>query len=55
MEAAWALTSVISCGAFRRPEYRGYLYKIPDFQIPGLASDNFTHLAQPSVGLVWRF
>jgi opacity protein-like surface antigen len=38
-----------------RGEYRGYLYKIPDFQIPGLASDNFTHLAQPSVGLVWRF
>ncbi|MGC2698540.1 MAG: porin family protein [Candidatus Angelobacter sp.] len=38
-----------------RAEYRGLLYKIPDFQIPGLATDNFTHLAQPSVGLVWRF
>lgn len=38
-----------------RAEYRGYLYKIPDFLITGLASDNFTHLAQPSVGLVWRF
>jgi opacity protein-like surface antigen len=38
-----------------RAEYRGYFFKIPDFQIPGLASDNFTHLAQPSVGLVWRF
>ncbi|HEY7404172.1 MAG TPA: porin family protein [Candidatus Angelobacter sp.] len=38
-----------------RAEYRGYLYKIPDFQITGLATDNFTHLAQPSVGLVWRF
>lgn len=38
-----------------RAEYRGLVYKIPDFQIPGLASDNFTHLAQPSVGLVWRF
>ncbi len=38
-----------------RVEYRGFLYKIPDFQIPGLATDNFTHLAQPSVGLVWRF
>jgi opacity protein-like surface antigen len=38
-----------------RAEYRGYLYKIPDFQIPGLATDNFTHLAQPSIGLVWRF
>ncbi len=38
-----------------RAEYRGLLFKIPDFQLPGLASDNFTHLAQPSVGLVWRF
>lgn len=38
-----------------RAEYRGLIYKIPDFQLPGLASDNFTHLAQPSVGLVWRF
>jgi opacity protein-like surface antigen len=38
-----------------RAEYRGFVYKIPDFQLPGLASDNFTHLAQPSIGLVWRF
>ena len=38
-----------------RAEYRGLLFKIPDFQLPGLASDNFTHIAQPSVGLVWRF
>ena len=38
-----------------RAEYRGYVYKIPDFQLPGLASDNFTHLAAPSVGFVWRF
>jgi opacity protein-like surface antigen len=38
-----------------RAEYRGLIYKIPDFQLAGLASDNFTHLAQPSVGLVWRF
>ena len=38
-----------------RAEYRGLLYKIPDFQLFGLASDNFTHLAQPSIGLVWRF
>ncbi len=38
-----------------RAEYRGFVYKIPDFQIPGLASDAVTHLAQPSVGLVWRF
>ena len=38
-----------------RAEYRGLVYKIPDFQIPGLASDAFTHTAQPSIGLVWRF
>jgi opacity protein-like surface antigen len=38
-----------------RAEYRGLFYKIPDFQLPGLASDNFTHLAEPSIGLVWRF
>jgi outer membrane immunogenic protein len=37
-----------------RAEYRGLVYKIPDFQIPGLASDAFTHTAQPSIGLVWR-
>lgn len=38
-----------------RAEYRGLVYKIPDFQLHGLASDNFTHMAEPSVGLVWRF
>lgn len=38
-----------------RGEYRGLVFKILDFQIPGLASDAFTHVAQPSVGLVWRF
>ena len=38
-----------------RAEYRGLVYKVPDFQIPGLASDAFTHTAQPSIGLVWRF
>ena len=38
-----------------RAEYRGLVYHIPDFQLPFLASDNLTHLAQPSVGLVWRF
>ena len=38
-----------------RAEYRDYLYKIPDFSIPGLASDNFTNMMQPSVGVVWRF
>jgi opacity protein-like surface antigen len=38
-----------------RAEYRGYVFKIPDFQVPGLATDNFTHMAEPSIGFVWRF
>lgn len=38
-----------------RGEYRGFVFKIPDFQLTGLASDSYTHMAQPSVGLVWRF
>jgi outer membrane immunogenic protein len=38
-----------------RAEYRGLVYKIPDFQISGLASNAFTHTAQPSFGLVWKF
>ena len=47
-----------------RAEYRGLVFKAPGFDIPGLsgvpvlgnlASNNFTHMAQPAVGLVWRF
>jgi opacity protein-like surface antigen len=38
-----------------RGEYRGFVFKIPDFQLTGLASDSYTHMAQPSVGLVFRF
>ena len=43
-----------------RGEYRGLLFHAPGLEIPGLSliglgSPSFTHMAQPSVGLVWRF
>jgi outer membrane immunogenic protein len=38
-----------------RAEYRGLVYKAPDFQIGGLNPDVATHLAQPSAGIVFRF
>jgi opacity protein-like surface antigen len=38
-----------------RAEYRGYVYKDPDFGIGSLHRSNWTHTAQPSAGLVYRF
>lgn len=38
-----------------RFEYRGLVYKAPDFGLAALKSDTFTHTAQPSAGLVYRF
>jgi opacity protein-like surface antigen len=38
-----------------RAEYRGLVYKVPDFALSGLNLDKFTHLAQPSVGFFVRF
>jgi opacity protein-like surface antigen len=38
-----------------RAEYRGLLYKIPDFTLNTLNLDKITHLAQPSVGFFVRF
>jgi opacity protein-like surface antigen len=38
-----------------RAEYRGLVYKVPDFNVSGLAPDKFTHLAQPSFGFFFRF
>ena len=38
-----------------RTEYRGLFYKVPDFEVDTLNLDKFTHLAQPSVGFVFRF
>jgi opacity protein-like surface antigen len=38
-----------------RIEYRGLVYKRPDFGLSGLNSDATTHTAQPSAGFVIRF
>jgi len=38
-----------------RAEYRGFVYKAPDFDVPGLNPDSWTHVAQPSAGIVFRF
>jgi len=38
-----------------RAEYRGLVYKAPDFQTNSLNLDKVTHLAQPSVGFYFRF
>jgi opacity protein-like surface antigen len=47
-----------------RAEYRGFVFKAPGLDIAGLSnipvvgsltSSSFTHMAQPAVGLVWRF
>ena len=38
-----------------RGEYRGLIYKVPDFSVQSLNPDKFTHLAQPSVGFFFRF
>jgi outer membrane immunogenic protein len=38
-----------------RAEYRGYVYKAPDFNLAGLNTNAWTHTAQPSAGIVFRF
>ncbi len=38
-----------------RAEYRGFIYKSPDFGIRGLNTDTWTHTAQPSAGIAYRF
>ena len=38
-----------------RGEYRGFVYKNPDFGIRALNTDSWTHTAQPSAGIVFRF
>ena len=36
-------------------EYRGYVYKDADFGIRALNTDSWTHTAQPSAGIAFRF
>ena len=38
-----------------RAQYRGFVYKIPDFEMTSLKVDKYTHSAVPSVGLVFTF
>jgi opacity protein-like surface antigen len=38
-----------------RAQYRGFVYKVPDFDTAALHVDKFTHSAVPSVGLVFAF
>jgi hypothetical protein len=38
-----------------RAEYRGFVYKNPDFGLASLKTDSWTHTAQPSAGIVFRF
>jgi outer membrane immunogenic protein len=38
-----------------RVEYRGFLYKTPDFGLGALNADSISHSAQPSAGLVYHF
>ena len=38
-----------------RAEYRGLVYKAPNFNVASLRTDSWTHTAQPSAGIVFRF
>lgn len=38
-----------------RAEYRGLVYKAPDFGLAELNTNSWTHAVQPSAGLVFRF
>lgn len=38
-----------------RAQYRGFLYKAPDFDTSALKIDKFSHAAVPSAGLVFTF
>ena len=38
-----------------RAEYRGYAYKDADFGLRALNTDSWTHTAQPSAGIAFRF
>jgi outer membrane immunogenic protein len=49
--ADYAFTRHISL----RAEYRGYVYKAPDFNLRGLNTDSWTQIAQPSAGIVFHF
>jgi opacity protein-like surface antigen len=49
--ADYTLTRHFSVGA----EYRGFVYKEPDFGLRALNTDSWTHTARPSAGIVFHF
>ncbi len=42
-------------GVALRAQYRGLFYKAPDFNVPGFSTGTWGHMAEPTVGLVFRF
>lgn len=38
-----------------RVQYRGLIYKVPDFKVPSLALGVYGHMAEPSAGIVFKF
>jgi opacity protein-like surface antigen len=38
-----------------RVQYRGLIYKVPDFKVPGLFLGVYGHMAEPSAGIVFKF
>ena len=38
-----------------RAQYRGFVYKTPDFEMASLKVDKYTHSAVPSAGLIFTF
>jgi len=38
-----------------RAQYRGFVYKTPDFEMASLKVNKYTHAAVPSVGMVFTF
>lgn len=38
-----------------RLQYRGLIYKAPDFNIPGFSTGSWGHMAEPTAGLVFNF
>ena len=53
--APFALAAGFLLGLRLRAEYRGYVYKSPAFNLTSLKTDSWTHIAQPSAGIVFRF
>jgi opacity protein-like surface antigen len=38
-----------------RAQYRGFVYRVPDFELSSIKTDKWTHSAVPSAGLVFTF